>query len=251
MVEIVTRTAALAIERVQARDALRESEQVARFLADASATLAELVDYESTLQRIASLAVPGFADWATVDMAGGGRLGAAGGRHACGPGQGAAGPRTVPPLPAPPVRFARRVSVMRTGQTEWAAEIPDSLLAESAQDEEHLRMLRELGLKSYICTPLNARTGALGALTFVTAESGRAYDADDRRAAEDLASRAVIAIENANLVTTLKEADRRKDEFLATLAHELRNPLAPIRNGLQVLRLAGSRRTRWSPRPAR
>jgi PAS domain S-box-containing protein len=36
----------------------------------------------------------------------------------------------------------------------------------------------------------------------------------------------------------LKEADRRKDEFLATLAHELRNPLAPIRNGLQVIRLA-------------
>ena len=36
----------------------------------------------------------------------------------------------------------------------------------------------------------------------------------------------------------LKEADRRKDEFLATLAHELRNPLAPIRNGLQVMKLA-------------
>ena len=36
----------------------------------------------------------------------------------------------------------------------------------------------------------------------------------------------------------LKEADRRKDEFLATLAHELRNPLAPLRNGLQILRMA-------------
>ena len=44
----------------------------------------------------------------------------------------------------------------------------------------------------------------------------------------------------------LREADRRKDEFLATLAHELRNPLAPIRNGLQVLRLSGDRRRRWS-----
>ena len=59
-------------------------------------------------------------------------------------------------------------------------------------------------------------------------------------AAEDLASRAVIAIENANLVAALKESDRRKDEFLAMLAHELRNPLAPARNALQILRAKGS-----------
>ncbi|WP_422930478.1 PAS domain S-box protein [Singulisphaera sp. PoT] len=40
----------------------------------------------------------------------------------------------------------------------------------------------------------------------------------------------------------LREADRRKDEFLATLAHELRNPLAPVRNGLQIMRMAGDDR---------
>ena len=46
----------------------------------------------------------------------------------------------------------------------------------------------------------------------------------------------------------LKEADRRKDEFLATLAHELRTPLAPIHNALQILRLAGARRRRRAQR---
>ena len=79
----------------------------------------------------------------------------------------------------------------------------------------------------------------LGAITFVTAESGRVYDRNDLRVAEDLAYRAVIAIENANLVSALKESDRRKDEFLAILAHELRNPLAPIRNAVQILRAKG------------
>ena len=54
-----------------------------------------------------------------------------------------------------------------------------------------------------------------------------------------MADRAAIAVENAQLYRELRDADQRKDEFLATLAHELRNPLAPIRNGLQVLRLAG------------
>jgi CheY-like chemotaxis protein/two-component sensor histidine kinase len=54
--------------------------------------------------------------------------------------------------------------------------------------------------------------------------------------AKDLANRAAIAIENTRLYDALRETDRRKDEFLATLAHELRNPLAPIRNSLQILK---------------
>ena len=113
---------------------------------------------------------------------------------------------------------------------------------QSAKDDELLRILRELGLKSYIGVPLKVRGKTLGVLTFVAAESGRRYDEADLATGEDLADRAAIAIENAQLYRELRDADRRKDEFLATLAHELRNPLAPIRNGLQVLRLAGGRR---------
>ncbi len=71
------------------------------------------------------------------------------------------------------------------------------------------------------------------------AESGRIYDARDQAAAEDLVHRAVIAIDNANLLMALQDSDRRKDEFLAMLAHELRNPLAPIRNAVQIFRGKG------------
>ena len=62
----------------------------------------------------------------------------------------------------------------------------------------------------------------------------------------DAEGRVVGASKIARDITARKEADRRKDEFLATLAHELRNPLAPIRNGLQVMRLAGDDRRRSS-----
>ena len=88
----------------------------------------------------------------------------------------------------------------------------------------------------------------LGAITFVTAESGRIYDPEDVRAAEDLSHRAVIAIENAQLLASLKDADRRKDEFLAMLAHELGIRSLPIRNAVQIFRAKGRpyRELQWA-----
>jgi len=65
------------------------------------------------------------------------------------------------------------------------------------------------------------------------------FDADDLTLAEALASRASMALENANLYKGLERADRQKNEFLSMLAHELRNPLAPIRTAVDVLRLKG------------
>jgi PAS domain S-box-containing protein len=226
-------------EKREKEERLRQSEQTARFLANASATLAELADYESTLQKVASLAVPFFADWCAVDM-----------HDANGSVRRLAVTHVEPAKVALAHELDRRyppspsdaygvMKVLRSGQPEWAAEIPDSLLVESAHDQEHLRLVRALGLKSYICVPLKSRVKTLGVLTFVMAESSRVYDTDDLQAAEDLANRAVIAIENASLLATLKESDRSKDEFLAMLAHELRNPLAPIQNAVEVLRLRG------------
>jgi signal transduction histidine kinase len=211
-------------------------EQTARFLASASATLAGLVDYESTLQKVAGLAVPTFADWASVDMVEpDGQLRRLAVAHVD-PAKIAMAlelGRRYPPDPEAPHGVW---NVLRTGRSEIMSEIPDALLVAGARDEEHLRIIRELALKSFICTPLSVRGQILGVLTFVAAESGRRYSEHDLKVAEDLASRAAIAIENARLYNQLKEADRSKDEFLATLAHELRNPLAPIRNVLSLMR---------------
>lgn len=65
------------------------------------------------------------------------------------------------------------------------------------------------------------------------------FTAEDEAVLVQLAAIASAGLENARLYASLREADLRKDEFLATLAHELRNPLAPIRNGLEVLRRSG------------
>jgi PAS domain S-box-containing protein len=223
-------------------DGQKRAGDAARFLAEASASLASLVDYESTLQKVVRLAVPYFADWSAVDVAGEGdslrRLAVA---HQ--------DPEKVrlaqdlldryPPDPAAPGGIAY---VFRTGQPEVVEEVTNELLAQGAKDEEHLRLMRSLGLRSYICVPLFASGRTFGVLTFATAESGRTYARSDLLLAQDLAHRAAVAVENANLYRALREEDRRKTEFLALLAHELRNPLAPLRNGLQIMRLAGGDR---------
>ena len=217
----------------------KQAEREARFLAEASAALASLVDYESTLQNVARLAVPFFADWCAVDMLQpDGSLRRLAIAHAD-----QAKTQLAQELqqryPSDVRLPCGAYQVVRTGQSELVEEILDARLVEVAQDQDHLRILRELGLKSYLCVPLRVRGKNLGAITFVGGESGRRFDTTTLRVAEDLAHRAAVAVENARLYQQVREADRRKDEFLAMLAHELRNPLAPIQNALQIMRMPG------------
>ncbi|HJT78138.1 MAG TPA: PAS domain S-box protein, partial [Gemmataceae bacterium] len=215
----------------------KRAEESSRFLAQASAELAGVVDYESTLQKVANLAVPYFADWSAVDLADeDGHLRRLAVAH-----QDADKialvrqlMRDYPPDPQSPVGA---YAVLRTGRPELVCEITDVMLVQGATDERHLRLIRSLGLKSYLCVPLVISGRTVGLLTFATAESGRSYTEADLALAVDLTHRAAVAIENTQLYQALRDADRRKDEFLATLAHELRNPLAPVRNALQILKM--------------
>jgi PAS domain S-box-containing protein len=218
-------------------DAQKRAGDASRFLAEASAELATLVDYESTLQKVTNLAVPYFADWSSADVvteSGAVRRLAMTHQN---PEKVRLAQELVRKYPPNPNTDGGTSRVFRTGKSEMRSGITDEMLVRSAKDEEHLRLLRSLGLRSYICVPLIVSGETLGTLTFATAESGRDFNQSDLALAEDLTHRAAIAIENAKLYRELREADRRKDEFLATLAHELRNPLAPIRTSLQILRM--------------
>ena len=213
-------------------------QEASRYLAEASATLAKVIDYESTLQKVANLAVPYFADWSAIDVLEGDKLRRLAVSH-----QDATKLELAHELGRRyPVNLAEEggvAAVVRTANPQIVYDISDEMLVAGAKDEHHLQMIRSLGLKSYICVPLMVGGEPFGVLTFATAESGRKYGDADLRLAIDLANRAGVAVENTKLYQALKENDRRKDEFLATLAHELRNPLAPIRNGLNILRMAG------------
>lgn len=220
------------------------AEQVARFLAQASRTMSALVDYPTALQTIASLAVPDFADWCALDIVQpDGDLQRLALSHWDATSVDAAREleRRYPSRPSDPVGPR---AVLASGRSTLISDITDDMLVACAYDDEHLALLRGAGLRSCIAVPLTAGGAIVGVLTFLTSDSGRRYGPSDLMLAEELAYRARIAIENARLYSDLQQADRQKDEFLAVLAHELRNPLAPIRTALQLLRVAPDDRER-------
>jgi PAS domain S-box-containing protein len=104
-----------------------------------------------------------------------------------------------------------------------------------ARDDEHHRQLRDLGLHSLIGVPLMTHGKTIGLLILATSWSGRDLGPDEFIVAQELARRVAFAIDNTQLVQRVKHASQLKDDFIALLAHELRNPLAPIVNALSLI----------------
>ena len=213
-----------------------------RFLAEASAALAGVVDYESTLQKVANLAVPYFADWSAVDLANDDGDAAAAGRRPRGPGQGRPGPRVACAATRPTRKRRRGLSPSSARASRRSSrEITDDLLVQGAKDERPPAPDPVAGPEVLHLRAAGRLRASRSASSRSSPPSRAAVHRRRPRPGEDLAHRAAVAIENAQLYQALREADRRKDEFLATLAHELRNPLAPIRNALQILQDAEGR----------
>ncbi len=161
-----------------------------QFLADASATLAALEDYKTTLTKVAQLAVPHFADWVTVDML---------------DGNGELCRLAVAHVDPAKVELARQIhekyppqrttdqgvwKVLLSGVPDLHTEITDELLEQSIPDAELLATIKDLGLRSYMGLPLKLRDEVLGVITFIAAESGRRYRERDLVLAQDLVNRA-------------------------------------------------------------
>lgn len=213
----------------------QRAEQRAAFLARSSEMLSSSLDHEEILQHLTRLSVPALADWCAVDL----------------------------PTPEGQVRrvalahiYPERIKeayafhakhpltladeggvgrVLRTGTSDFVPELSDALVEQTVANLEHRRDIQALGLRSYICVPLNSRGRTLAALTLVYADSRRRYTEGDLRLAEDLARRAGTSLDNGLLYQEAQEAIRARDSFLSVASHELNTPLTSL--SLSVLAL--------------
>ena len=167
----------------------KHADDVLRFLAESSATLASSLDYRTTLVNVARLAVPTLADWCAVDvMEEDGTVERLAVEHSD-PQKVTLAYELQERYPSDPetTRGAQGARDRRTGHDGGDTRgAPD----QAAVDVEHRTIMRELGLRSYMVVPMVARGGITAPITLVRAESGRSYEETDLRLAEELARRA-------------------------------------------------------------
>ncbi len=187
---------AQAVERTTAVRRATEAVDKLTFLAEASAELADVLDYRATLANIANLVVPRLADWCTVHLRERDAFELVAVAHTDEAKAGWARELSER-YPVDPTATTGVPQIARSGVSEIYPEIADELLVAGARDADHLVLLREVGMNSALMVPLAGRHGVLGVLTMIHAESGRRYDEDDRALADELGRRAGVAVETA------------------------------------------------------
>jgi len=228
-----------------ARGGAEQARRRLELLASAGALFSRSLQPHATLEAIASIVVPNIADWCRVDLVGAdGQLQRALTHHADSQ-KTCFGIELVQRLNASAETPGSMAWAVATGQSHLVQFDPPNEF-DRIRDRDMLTFAQAIGLRAYFIVPLVARGRTLGALAALQAESDRQFSEDDCALLIELAQRAALALDNARLYADAQTArsqsetaNRVKDEFLAMLGHELRNPLAPIVTALQLMARRG------------
>ncbi len=205
---ILADTCAQAVDRLRATAEAADRASKLEFLAEAGAELLSSLDYTATLERVARLAVPWFADWCSIALDQDGELRTLAVAHVD-PAKIALAREFQRRYPTDPDAPSGAYHVLRTGVSELTPEITDEMIEAAVVDDEQLAMVHELNLRSALVAPLKTKDRVFGVVTWVAGEGGRRFTEADLAFGEELAGRAAIAIDNAHLHSDLREVTVR------------------------------------------
>lgn len=209
-------------------------EAAQRLLATVSDRLAQSIEFAATGEAVANVVVPDFADACLLDV-----IDADGTirRRSSDPAaldQGGALSAIVAAGTLHPDSPARVIDVLRTSRPDLVSTVTDDWIEAHTDAPESWR---ELGVHSQIIVPLSVHARTIGTLTFLaTARTRRPYSPADLPLAEEIGHRCALALENARLYESARNATRARDEVLGVVSHDLRNPLSAIGMFARALR---------------
>jgi PAS domain S-box-containing protein len=206
---------------------LTQFEDRLRFLADLGDRLAWSLDIRKIAAAVAELAVPFLADLCVIDLVDDGGI--------CRRVEAVFADRKksgradrLDRHPPGDLRPALQAGVLSSGDPVLVEELPESAFDELARADEHLRLLPASGPKSLMIAALRTGGGVVGTITFAAGTSVRRYGADDLVFAQEIARRASMAMDNARLHEQARRAIQSREDLLAVVSHDLRNPLSVI-----------------------
>ena len=207
---------------------LKRAEQDQRLLAAASGLLGESLDDPEAPARLAGLLVPQVADCCLVDtVTASGEIERIASAHAD-PATGALASAAAQPGGEFVATSSWPARVLRSGRPELHPEV-------QAPHAGLDPCIGPLGTVSCILVPLSAAGRVLGVMTLASSASRRRLDEADLALAQDLGQRAAMALESARLYRQARAATRAREDLLAIVSHDLRNPLAAIMSGAEIL----------------
>jgi PAS domain S-box-containing protein len=217
----------------------RQADNTNRLLADVSEVVVGSRHYQSVLRQVAEVTVPALGDMCFFDvLTPEDEIERVSWKHVD-PALSHWGEQVRQFVPHRSATKHPIRTVLQTGEPLLVSAVTEEWLQAIAASPVHLEFLRGLGLSSLMMVPMQIGQRRLGVMTFAHSTSRRRYTAEALRLGVEIARRTSFTIENSKLLNQLRDADQKKNEFLALLAHELRNPLAPMRNAAEFLKLAG------------